>query len=144
MATQIINGQIVTRKDEGTKFGGDTMKDRLQNTDGSVKKDAMALTFGGMVGIDPSVEDITGASINVLEVTLNKTASTLKVGANETLTATVLPSNASNKTVTWTSSDTAIATVTSAGVVTGVKAGTAVITAKAGNATKTAAYTITT
>ncbi|WP_353727694.1 Ig-like domain-containing protein [Lactococcus lactis] len=45
-------------------------------------------------------------------VTLNKTTLSLVVGANETLTATVLPENADDKTVTFTSSEPTIATVT--------------------------------
>ena len=47
----------------------------------------------------------------------------VEVGKNITLTATVMPDNASNKNVTWSSSNTSIATVTQSGVVTGVKNG---------------------
>ena len=50
----------------------------------------------------------------------------LKVGAEKTLTATTIPDN---ETVTWTSSNTSVATVTSAGKITAVAAGTAVVTA---------------
>ena len=63
-------------------------------------------------------------------VSLNKSTTTIAAGSNETLTATKTP-NDSSVTVTWSSSNTAVATVTSAGKVTGVAAGTAVITAKA-------------
>lgn len=61
-------------------------------------------------------------------IRLNKSSVALKVGENITLTATVFPSDATDKSVTWTSSDTSIATVVN-GVVTGVKAGTTTIKA---------------
>jgi uncharacterized protein YjdB len=61
---------------------------------------------------------------------LNKTTATLAVGATETLSATVAPADATNKSVQFTSSDETIATVTPVqGKVTAVKAGTATITA---------------
>ena len=55
----------------------------------------------------------------------------LKVGATTTLTANVLPSNATNKAVTWSSSNTSVATVDQNGKVTAKTAGTATITATA-------------
>ena len=54
----------------------------------------------------------------------------IQIGNTAALTATVSPSNATNKTLNWTSSDATVATVSAAGVVTGVKAGTTNITAK--------------
>jgi|GEM_PF-4416689 len=75
-------------------------------------------------------------------ISLNKTATIIKVGATETLVATVLPANAANKNVTW-KSDSAAATVDSAGVVKGVSPGTAVITATAQDGGKTATCTVT-
>ena len=68
-------------------------------------------------------------TVSVTEVSLNKTALELTVEGSETLTATVKPDNATDKTVTWASSDTAIVTVDANGKVTGVKEGTATITA---------------
>lgn len=56
---------------------------------------------------------------------------TIDEGATTTLNATVLPNNATDKTVTWRSSDPSVATVSSSGVVTGVKDGTAIIIATA-------------
>ncbi|OJG42715.1 hypothetical protein RV04_GL000774 [Enterococcus hermanniensis] len=64
------------------------------------------------------------------------------VGANETLTATVAPTNATDKTVTYKSSDATIAGVDSKGKVTGVKAGTADITVTTANG-KTAKCAVT-
>lgn len=66
--------------------------------------------------------------VSVTGVTLNKTTLKLSKGTSETLTATVAPTNATNKNVTWTSSDAAIATVDASGKVTGVAKGTATIT----------------
>lgn len=66
-------------------------------------------------------------------VSLNKSSTTITVGGTETLTATISPAVVANNTITWTSSDETVATVTSAGVVTGVKAGTATITATTHN-----------
>ena len=66
--------------------------------------------------------------VSVTGVTLNKTTLKLSKGASETLTATVAPTNATNKKVTWTSSDPAVATVDASGKVTGVAKGTATIT----------------
>lgn len=66
--------------------------------------------------------------VSVTGVTLNKSSTSLTVGSTETLAATVAPANATNKTVTWTSSDESIATVEN-GVVTAVAEGMATITA---------------
>ena len=69
-----------------------------------------------------------GGNVSVTGVTLNKTTLKLGKGASETLTATIAPTNATNKKVTWTSSDPAVATVDASGKVTGVANGTATIT----------------
>ncbi len=83
------------------------------------------------------------AEILVTGITLNKTTATLEVNGTVQLTATVTPSDATNKTVTWTSSDTSVATV-SDGKVTAKKAGTAIITAKSNNdKMKTCTITVT-
>lgn len=74
----------------------------------------------------------------VTGVTLNKTASYLNLNATMTLVPTISPANASIKSVTWTSSDPSIATVSSSGVVTGLKKGTVTITCKTTNGAKTA------
>jgi len=87
--------------------------------------------------------EVTVNPVVVTGVTLNKTSTTIMVEANETLTATVAPANATNKTVNWTTSDPDIATVTSAGVVTGVAAGTATITATTVDGSYTATCTVT-
>ena len=85
------------------------------------------------------VKDIVPTS-----VTLNKTQIDFSKKSDKvTLTATVAPQNAANKNVTWSSSNTSIATVDSNGVVTSVGNGTAVITAKTAVGGKTAQCKVT-
>jgi uncharacterized protein YjdB len=67
----------------------------------------------------------------VTGIALNKTALGLPLGGTETLLASVLPANAANKSITWTTSAPAVATVSPAGLVTGKSLGTADITATA-------------
>ena len=79
--------------------------------------------------------------IVVTSIELNKTSLDLAVGKSETITATVKPTNAENKTVTWTSSDTKVATVKN-GTITGVASGKATITATCGGITKSVKVTV--
>ena len=74
--------------------------------------------------------------VEVASVTLDKENATVMVGETVTLKATVNPDNADDKTVTWTSSNEAVAVVTD-GVVTGIALGEATITATAGGKTAT-------
>lgn len=80
--------------------------------------------------------------IAVTSVTLNKTELSLNKGQSETLTANVKPDNATDKSVTWSSSNTGIATVDSNGKVTAVFGGNATITAKAGDQQATCTVTV--
>ena len=84
------------------------------------------------------------ASVPVTGVTLNKTALSLTVGGTETLTATIAPNNATNKNVTWYSSNSAVATVDQNGNVEAVGAGTAniTVTTEDGSFTATCAVTV--
>ncbi|MFJ7952509.1 YDG domain-containing protein [Lysinibacillus sp. NPDC096418] len=83
--------------------------------------------------------------IPVTGITLDETSGILHVGDSKTLTATVTPTNATNKNVAWTSSDKNVATVDSQGKVTAIGVGNATITATTadGSKTATATYTVT-
>ena len=81
--------------------------------------------------------------VPVTSVKLNNTTLNLTVGDSETLTAIVLPDNATNKDVTWASSNEDVATVDENGKVTAVKAGTAIITATAGGKKASCEVTVT-
>ncbi len=87
-----------------------------------------------------NVEVIT---VPITSVKLNKTTLELSPKGTATLKATIEPSNTTdNKTVTWTSSNTKVATVDKKGNVTALSVGTAVITAKAGTKTATCKVTV--
>lgn len=88
-----------------------------------------------------NVKEATGGT-EVTSVTLNKYTLNLEVGKTGKLTATVLPASAADKSITWSSSKTDVASVSSNGTVTAKKAGTAVITATATNG-KNASCTVT-
>ena len=85
---------------------------------------------------------VTKKVVAVESVTLDKSSLELNEGETATLTATVKPDNASDKTVTWSSSKTSVATVDANGKVTAVAEGTATITAKAGDKTATCSVTV--
>ena len=86
------------------------------------------------------------ANVNVIlpvdSITLNKTTTSIEVGSTDTLTVNYIPTDATNKTVTWSSSDKNVATVSSTGIVTAVAEGTATVTATTANG-KTATCTVT-
>ena len=98
-----------------------------------------ALKAGVISGLTVDMNPV----VHVTGVTLDKTSLSMYVGYPQTLTATVTPSNASDKSVTWSSSNTAVATVSSDGVVTPVKPGTATITVTTVDGGKTATCDVT-
>ena len=114
------------------------------SSDGTVK----AVGYGTAVITAKTVNGLTSnctVTVNPIAVTgvsLNKSSlSFTGTGSSQTLTATVSPSNATNKTLTWSSSNTSVATVSN-GVVKAVGFGTATITAKSNNG-KTASCSVT-
>lgn len=86
-----------------------------------------------------------GDDIPVTGVTVAPATASIAVGATQQLTPTILPADASDKTGTWSSSATGKATVNQSGLVTGVSAGSAIITftSNDGAKTSTSALTIT-
>lgn len=88
---------------------------------------------------------VTVEAIAVTGVSINPTSANLQIGGSTDLTATVLPANATDKSVSWTSSNTAVATVNNNGHVSAVAAGTATITVTTtdGSKTNTCSVTVT-
>lgn len=87
---------------------------------------ALSVVFSGCK------KDPVDTTVEVTSVKLDKTNVTLTVGESVKLTATVSPSNATDKSVTWSSSDQETASVDQTGNVTALKAGTATVTVTAG------------
>ena len=75
--------------------------------------------------------EVKGPQVCVTSITLNTSSASLKVGETKQLTATVSPSNATDKSVSWSSSNSSVASVNSSGLVTAKGAGTATITCRA-------------
>ena len=86
--------------------------------------------------------EVTVNPILAESITLDKTELTLTIGASEKLTATVLPEEVTDKTVTWSTSDAAIATVDTEGNVTAISVGEATITATCGDKSATCKVTV--
>lgn len=130
-----------------------------KTTDGSFKVDLTQfsgkksfsiwakLVTGTNTYYDQEIYSMNGTKpteVSVTSVSLNKSTLDIKVGETATLTATINPTNATNKNVTWKSDNTQIATVDTAGKVTAIKEGTAKITVKTkdGNYTATCIVTV--
>ena len=79
--------------------------------------------------VEVEVYGLKGAAVHPSAVTLSKSTMKVVEGATDSLSAAVMPLNTTDKSVTWSSTDESIAKVSAAGLVTGVKAGTATITA---------------
>ena len=89
------------------------------------------------------IRPVNEAIINVTGITLSQASASVNAGSSLSLTATITPDNATEKSVTWSSSNTSIATVDSDGQVTAVAAGTATITATTVDGGFTATCTVT-
>ena len=133
----------------GIEFGEDTTYSKTAGTANdtafvvNVVNPSEQKIYSFCYGAGYDREIFTGVEvIAVTGVTLDQTSGSLTAGDSVTLTATVSPADASNKSVTWESSDTSVATVAN-GVVAAVKPGTATITVKTVDGNYTASYTVT-
>ena len=111
---------------------------------------AVVIILAGMsMGCDKKEPTPSGGNdggtqtVAVTGVSLSKTSLSLVEDGSETLTATITPSNATNKALSWKSSDASIASVDGSGKVTAVKAGSATITVSTTDGGKTASCSVT-
>ena len=140
IAPSNATNKAVSWKSSNTKIATVTSKGVVKG----VKAGTANITVTTADGKKTAVCKVTVTNpITVKSVKLNVTKATLKKNQSVTLKATINPSNATNKTVAWKSSNTKIATVTSKGVVKGIKAGTASITVTTADGRKTAVCKIT-
>ena len=144
-----INGYIWNSKTQNYHFGsaGTSVKagDKVTAVGiGSIDVDELGeVEFLHRLRVRDRAEiDVLPSSVEVTDVKLNKSTLSVYVGKTSQLSATILPSDATDKNVTWTTSDKSVATVTSSGLVKGVKAGKATIKATTSNG-KSAACVVT-
>lgn len=153
-----VNGATVTKvvlTATGSSYNGYQSSGSVTTSTGSVTKtNDTTVTWSGSTTTAFTISNnkqirwtsivitYTPANVAVTGVTLNKSETTLEVGDVETLTATVAPSNATNKNISWSSSDTDVATISN-GVVTAVAAGSATITVTTEDGSKTATCAVT-
>jgi uncharacterized protein YjdB len=138
-----VNGSVNVDKD--VNVGGDVnikgsvTVDEDVNVKGDVKVDG-DVVVGGDVIVDGKVEDPkvvddgkggapVDTTVHASGITVSPSNLDLKIGESSYATATVSPSNATNKNINWTSNNSSIATVNSNGQIVGKSVGTAVITA---------------
>ena len=146
---EVVDAKVKLSKSKATIQKGKTLTlkatitpsdlpDKSVTWESSNTKVATVTSAGKVKGVKAGTTTITCTSnstgakatckVTVGYVKLDKTEATILKGKTTTLTATVYPSSLTDKSVTWESSNTKIATVTSAGKVKGVKVGTATIT----------------
>jgi len=145
VASSEINGNVVTLSmGEDTTVGSKLVYATYQLTEAAPSGMAIlvnfeaSLTAGEGKGkfdveatVTPGAIDIEDAATLVTSITMSATTAEVAVGSTVKLTATAAPADATDRTVTWSSSNTGVATVDSTGKVTGISAGTATITATA-------------
>ncbi|ABQ04240.2 Ig-like domain-containing protein [Flavobacterium johnsoniae] len=102
-----------------------------------------AITVKTVDGNKTATSAITVAAIPVSSAAVSPASASLYAGNTQQLSVTISPANATNKNVTWSSSNSAVATVNSSGLVTAVSAGTVTITATTQDGNKTASAAIT-
>lgn len=110
-----------------------------ENSSTSIREGSLTFFAAGASRSVPLTQAGT-AVVSVTGVSLNKASTTITAGSTEQLTATVTPSNATDKSVVWSSSNTSVATVSS-GLVTAVAAGSATITVRTNDGNYTATCT---
>ncbi len=111
-------------------------------TSGTSTFTVKAINNGGSDSKQLSITINAQTNIPVTGVSLNKASATLTVGASETLTATVEPTNATNKNVTWSSNNETVATVDTNGLVTAIAPGEATITVTTADGNHAATCTV--
>lgn len=115
---------------KGVSWSSDNEKVATVSSDGTIRgksEGTAKITVTTKDGHFETTINVTVKNVAVNGITLSSSNTTMQTGTSKQLTSTVKPLNATDKEVTWTSSDTSVATVTN-GKITAVKAGTATIT----------------
>lgn len=118
---------------------GDNFRIRIPLRRASSSTSDVVTVYGAEILVEYTAEDVHPTAVS-----LSQTTKTIEAGQSFTLIPTITPSNATNQNVTWSTSNSSVATVNN-GVVTGVGAGSATITVTTvdGNKTATCSVTVT-
>ena len=132
---------------EGWELGIDF---QINDNDTGGARDHYVTWFGSSLNNNPAAYGTVvfgaiggGGTVSVTGVSLAPEEVTLEVGESESLTATVAPADADNPSVSWTTSDAAVATVDDSGTVTAVSPGVATVTVTTDDGGFTATATVT-
>lgn len=139
-----VYAKLVLKVKENARGTGDVKFTELMASDGDMDKaegDAEASTNPISFNIAKTIT--TPSTVAVTNVKIEATKTTIKVGETTILKAVVEPTTATNKKVTWSSSDDKVATIDSNGQVKGIKEGEATITATTEDGNKKATLKIT-
>lgn len=124
------NNSVATVSNKGVVkgIGKGNAKITVTTIDGEYKKEIIVT----VKQTNKITNNSTNKNIKVTGIKLNKSQTTILVGNTETITAIVSPSNATNKKIKWTSSNSKVASVSQMGKIKGEKEGTAIIIASSG------------
>ena len=157
-ANTVAMGNTITLASTGGNGGNITWTVTAGSGNGSISAGVFTPSSAGTVTIKAhqdqrivsatkycaqDVEQEVTITVNVSSVSVDPASKSIIKGETFTITPTVLPADATDKTVSWTSNATGKATVNSSGVVTGVAAGNATITCTTTNGSKTATCAVT-
>jgi uncharacterized protein YjdB len=106
-------------------------------------RDIIQQTVWETVTGNSSWTGVSGGTVSVTGVSVSPTSLALTLNQTGQLTATINPANATNKNVSWSSNNTAVATVSATGLVTGVATGSATITVTTQDGSRTATASVT-
>ena len=133
--------EMTVRDADNNNYGcTTTTSGHVEVTDIETDSTYFNVVANGNILVTNFIVTISTSKVAATGVRLNKTTATLtSAGSTVQLTATVLPEGASNKSVTWRSNNTSVATVSETGLVTAVANGTATITATTADGTRLSA-----
>jgi len=108
-----------------------------------IRAGTATITVTTVDGARTATSAVSVTAVPVTGVTLTPVSTTIHAGASQQLTATVVPANASERSVIWSSSNTRVATISNTGLVTAIRAGTATITVRTVDGARTAKSAVT-
>ena len=123
--------------------GGRLMFDSTNNCPIYVPTESIEAYMSAQYWSDYASRILPVSAVPVISVSLNKNSLELSLGKSETLVATIYPDNATNKSVTWSSSNPSVATVSATGEVKAKAIGTTIITVRTNDGGKTATCSVT-